>query len=257
MNTPRPLILISNDDGVDAPGIEFLARVASRHGDVVVVAPASAQSGKSSALTVNAPLTLKHLAGYPGCDAKVYSVNGTPVDCVKIALHAVAAHRPALVLSGVNHGSNAAVNNIYSGTMGAAMEGCVVGIPSVGFSILSHSWDVDMKPAEKLIDRVIYYVLTHGLPDGICLNVNFPAAAHINGLKVTRAARGYWSEEYADYTTPSGEPFYWLTGRFINLEPDAPDTDEYWLKRDYGTVVPIRPDQTATDMMSALAPLGE
>lgn len=257
MNMPRPLILISNDDGVDAPGIKFLSRVASRHGDVIVVAPASAQSGKSSALTVNAPLILKPVADYPECEAKVYSVNGTPVDCIKVAMHAVTPHRPALILSGMNHGSNAAVNNIYSGTMGAAMEGCIVGIPSVGFSILSHSWDVDMKPTEHYVDHVIRYVLTHGLPDGICLNVNFPAAPEVKGLKVTRAARGYWSEEYADYTTPSGEPFYWLTGRFINLEPEAPDTDEYWLKRDYGSVVPIRPDQTALDMMSGLASLGE
>ncbi|MDE5785562.1 MAG: 5'/3'-nucleotidase SurE [Duncaniella sp.] len=257
MNTPRPLILISNDDGFDAPGIEFLARVASRHGDVIVVAPATAQSGKSSALTVNSPLVLKHLAGYDGCDAEVYSVSGTPVDCIKVAMHAVTPHRPALILSGVNHGSNAAVNNIYSGTMGAAMEGCVVGIPSVGFSILSHSWDVDMKPIEHYVDHVIRYVLAHGLPDGICLNVNFPATTEVKGIKVTRAARGYWSEEYADYTTPDGKPFYWLTGRFINLEPEAPDTDEYWLKRGYGSVVPIRPDQTALDMMSGLASIGE
>lgn len=253
----RPLILISNDDGFDAPGIQFLARIASRFGDVIVVAPDAPQSGKSSALTVNSPLLLKERDKYSGCDAKVYSVNGTPVDCIKIALHAAVPRKPSLVLSGINHGSNAAINNIYSGTMGAAMEGCVVGIPSVGFSILSHSWSVDLTPVEKEIERVTHNVLTHGLPDGVCLNVNFPTDPVINGLKVTRQARGYWSEEYADYTTPDGKPFYWLTGKFINLEPESTDTDEYWLKRGYGSIVPTRPDQTARDMISAFASLSD
>lgn len=247
----RPLILISNDDGYSAPGIAFLAAIASRHGDVVVVAPDSAQSGKSSALTVSEPLFI-HPHEAMG-DVRMFSVSGTPVDCVKLGLHAILDRKPDLMLSGVNHGSNAAVNNIYSGTMGAAMEACVVGIPAIGFSILSHSWSVDLKPTEALTDQLIGKVLERGLPEGVCLNVNFPAVAQVKGLKVTRAAKGYWSEEYADYATPHGSPFYWLTGRFVNLEPDESDTDEYWLSRGYGSVVPIRPDQTALDVINTIS----
>lgn len=251
----RPLIMISNDDGYDAPGIGFLTRIASEFGDVVVVAPETMQSGKSSALTFNAPLFIKEQESIHG--AKVYSVSGTPVDCVKLGMHAVMDRRPDLMLSGVNHGSNAAINNIYSGTMGAAMEACVVGIPAIGFSLLNHSMDADMKPLESFIRNIIGKVLTDGLPAGICLNVNFPSVEKVKGMKVTRAASGYWSEEYADYTTPHGSPFYWLTGNFINTDPDNPDTDEYWLRQGYGSIVPIRPDQTATDMISALSSLAE
>lgn len=251
----RPLIMISNDDGFDAPGIGFLARIASDFGDVVVVAPETMQSGKSSALTFNAPLFVKEQ--HPIHGAKVYSISGTPVDCVKLGMHAVLDRRPDLMLSGVNHGSNAAINNIYSGTMGAAMEACVVGIPAIGFSLLNHSMDADMNPLEPFIRKIIGKVLSDGLPEGICLNVNFPAVEIVAGLKVTRAASGYWSEEYADYSTPHGSPFYWLTGNFINTEPDNSDTDEYWLHKGYGTIVPIRPDQTAKDMISVLGSLAE
>lgn len=255
MQQQRPLIMISNDDGFDAPGIEFLAGIASEYGDVVVVAPDSAQSGKSSALSVSTPLHVHERKSYAG--AKVYSVSGTPVDCVKLGLHAILDRKPDLMLSGVNHGSNAAVNNIYSGTMGAAMEACVIGIPAIGFSILSHSWSVDLAPTRDYISAIIGRVISNGLPEGICLNVNFPAKTEIKGLKTVRAARGYWSEEYADYATPHGTPFYWLTGTFVNLEPESTDTDEYWLGRGYGTIVPIRPDQTALDMIDSLKSLAE
>lgn len=248
MTNTRPLIMISNDDGVDARGIIHLAGIATEFGDVIVVAPDTAQSGKSSALTVNAPLMLSQ---YPDWDsAKVYSVNGTPVDCVKVGMHAILDRKPDLLLSGINHGSNAAINNIYSGTMGAAMEGCVLGIPSIGFSLLSHSPDADLTPLTPFIKEIIGKVIEKGLPDGVCLNVNFPARCTPKGMKVLRAAKGYWTEEYEDYATPHDIPFYWLTGKFHNEEPDNPETDEYWLAREYASIVPIRPDQTATDMIS-------
>lgn len=243
----RPLILVTNDDGVAARGIRCLAEIASRFGDVIVAAPASAQSGKSSALTVGDPLYVKPQPDW-GDRIKVFAISGTPVDCVKLALHAITPdRRPDLLLSGINHGSNAAVNNIYSGTMGAVMEGCLVGIPSVGFSLLSHSPEASFYHCDKQIETVVDTVLTRGLPADVCLNVNFPAVDRLEGLKVVRAARGYWSEEFAEYTSPWGTPFYWLTGKFHNLEPDNPDTDEYWLARGWGSVVPIRPDQTAHD----------
>lgn len=246
----RPLILITNDDGIHASGIEHLIRIAATLGDVVVAAPATAQSGKSSALTVNAPLEISE---HPSIDgAKVYSITGTPVDCVKLAIHALLDRKPDLLLSGINHGSNAAVNNIYSGTMGAAMEGCIIGIPSIGYSLLNHSPNADFTPLTPFITEITKSVLANGLPEGVCLNVNFPKGCVPEGVKVVRAARGRWTEEYADYASPHGKPFYWLTGKFHNEEPDNPETDEYWLARNYGTIVPIRPDQTAADQIDSI-----
>ena len=250
MENNRPLILITNDDGIEAKGISHLISIAVKLGEVIVVAPEAPQAAKSSALTVNSPLMAKNLESIHG--AKVFTVNGTPVDCVKVAMHALLYRKPDLVLSGINHGSNAAVNNLYSGTMGAAMEGCVLGVPSIGYSLLSHSPRADFEPLTPFIEDITARVLKNGLPDGICLNVNFPAHCTPLGMKVLRAAKGHWSEEYADYATPHGTPFYWLTGKFHNMEPDNPETDEYWLARQYGSIVPIRPDQTAKDQISKI-----
>ena len=245
MEQKRPLILITNDDGLGARGLEHLTRIAVTLGDVVVVAPATPQSGKSSAITVNTPLYIEE---HPAIDgAQVFTVSGTPVDCVKLAMYAVLDRRPDLILSGINHGSNAAVNNIYSGTMGATMEGCILGIPSIGYSLLSHSPNADFDPLTPFVREITAKVIREGLPEGICLNVNFPKECTPLGMKVVRAAKSRWTEEYATYTTPHGTPFYWLTGKLHNEQPDDPATDEYWLKRQYGTIVPIRPDQTAVD----------
>ena len=249
----RPLIFITNDDGIAAPGIRHLAAIASRHGDVIVGAPSQPQSGKSSAITVNGPIEVHEMPAIG--DARAFSISGTPVDCVKVSMHALLDRKPDLLLSGINHGSNAAVNNIYSGTMGAAMEGCLLGIPSVGFSILDHSLSTPFEGVSPFVDSIIATVLTNGLPEGICLNVNFPAGCTPEGVKVVRAAKGHWTEEYSDYVTPHGAPFYWLTGTFHNDEPDNPDTDEYWLHRKWGTIVPIRPDQTAADQVEAIREL--
>lgn len=247
MENSHPLIVITNDDGIDSLGISHLASIAVKFGDVIIIAPETAQSGKSSAITPNAPLFVKEHAPIHG--AKAFTVSGTPVDCVKVGLHAVLDRTPDLLLSGINHGSNAAVNNIYSGTMGAAMEGCVLGIPSIGYSLLDHSPSADFEPLTHYINTITAKVLKNGLPEGVCLNVNFPAHCDIKGIKVLRSAKGHWTEEYADYTTPHGQPYYWLTGKFHNEEPDNPETDEYWLAREYGSIVPIRPDQTATDQI--------
>ena len=246
----RPLIFITNDDGINAPGLQHLIRIAATIGNVVVGAPATPQSAKSSALTANAPLEIN---SHPSIDgAQVFSITGTPVDCVKVSMHAILDRKPDLLLSGINHGSNAAINNIYSGTMGATMEGCILGIPSIGFSLLNHSMQADFTPLTLFITEIIESVLAKGLPEGICLNVNFPTDCDPKGIKVVRAAQGRWTEEYADYASPHGKPFYWLTGVFHNDEPDNPDTDEYWLARNYGTIVPIRPDQTAIDKITAV-----
>ncbi|MDE6049306.1 MAG: 5'/3'-nucleotidase SurE [Paramuribaculum sp.] len=253
MNQSKPLIFISNDDGVDAPGLRHLIECVSYMGEVIAVAPSAPRSGQSSAITVDAPLRITPCPGFDG--AKVYSVSGTPVDCVKLGLHALVNRKPDIMLSGVNHGSNSGNSVIYSGTMGAAMEACMVGIPAIGFSLLHHSIEADFSQTTPYIINFTKKVLENGLPDQVCLNVNIPAKCVPKGFKIVKAARGYWTEEYAEYADPSGKPFYWLTGRFVNTEPDNPDTDEYWLQREYVSVVPVRPDQTDSDAISRISDL--
>ena len=246
MEQNKPLILITNDDGINARGVFYLAEAVKEMGDVYIVAPNAAQSGQSSAMSMKTPLRITE---YPERDGiKVYSVNGTPVDCVKLALHTIVPRRPDLLLSGINHGSNAGNNIIYSGTMGAVLETCMLGIPSIGYSYLSHSPEADFTNTLPFLKSITQRVIEQGLPTDICLNVNFPKS-EIKGAKVVRAARGYWTEEYANYVDPQGKPFYLLTGNFKNAEPEAEDTDYYWLDRGYASIVPARPDQSAMDVI--------
>lgn len=253
MENTRPLILITNDDSIEAPGIHHLVECVRKLGDVYVVAPAHPHSGQSAALTVGAPLMIKELPQPEAHNVRLFTVNGTPVDCIKLALHTIVPRRPDLILSGINHGSNAGINVTYSGTMGAVMEGCMQGIPSVGFSLLHHSMKADFSLSSEFVTEITEKVLAEGLPDYICLNVNIPAKVKPEGVKVCRAARGHWSEEYKRYIDPSGNPFYWLTGRFVNTEPDADDTDEYWLKRRHISVVPVCPDMSDVSNSGRLA----
>lgn len=232
----RKLILISNDDSVNAPGLHFLVDCVKELGEVWVVAPDEPKSGQSSSMTFNAPLRITEHEGYEG--ARLFSVSGTPVDCVKLAMHNILPRRPDLVLAGVNHGSNAGNSVIYSGTMGAVFEGCMNGIPSVGYSLLHHSMKADFSECVPYVKEMTAKVLASGLPAGVCLNVNFPAKVKIEGMKVVRAARSHWTEEYQQYVDPHGKPFYWLTGKQVNEEPDNPDTDLYWLDRNYATCAP-------------------
>lgn len=251
MNQAKPLIFISNDDGVEAPGLRHLIECVKDLGEVVAVAPLVPHSGMSSAITVDAPLRIKRYPDIAG--AKIYSVSGTPVDCVKLGIHAVVDRKPDIMLSGVNHGSNSGNSVIYSGTMGAAMEACMVGIPAIGFSLLHHSIAADFSHTTPYIIDFTRRVLEKALPGQVCLNVNIPAQCVPKGFKVVNAARGYWTEEYAEYKDPHGTPFYWLTGRFVNSEPDNEDTDEYWLQREYVTVVPVRPDQTCSSAIPEIS----
>lgn len=243
-SSERPLILITNDDSIDAPGLHRLVECVREFGDVIVIAPLEPRSGQSSALTVGLPLKIKELESDTE-GVRLYTVNGTPVDCVKLGLHAIVPRKPDLLLSGINHGSNSGTCIIYSGTMGAVLEGCMEHIPSVGFSLLHHSLKADFSFSTGLVKEIVRKVLDGGLPDGICLNVNIPAKVIPEGIKVCRAARGHWTEEYKRYIDPTGAPFYWLTGRFVNEEPDADDTDEYWLNRRHISVVPVNPDMSA------------
>lgn len=246
----RPLILITNDDGFEAPGLAALVKAVADMGDIIVAAPEHHQSGKSCAITVDLPLFIKErqsIEGHP-----VYSISGTPVDCVKLALDAIVPRKPDLLLSGINHGSNSGNAVVYSGTMGAAKEGCIEGIPSIGFSLCHHSIAADFGPSLQFVTAISKAVLTKGLPKDICLNVNIPPLCVPAGVKAARAACGYWTDEYERYTTPSGQPFYWLKGDFINTDSGRTDTDEYWLSKNYISVVPVAPENPSLDLDTLL-----
>lgn len=242
MINTRPLILVCNDDSVNAPGLLRLVDCLPQDADVIVVAPLYPQSAMSSAMTVMKPLRISARPSYG--NARVYAVDGTPVDCVKLAMDAIVPRRPDLVLAGINHGSNSGINVIYSGTMGAVMEGCVSGICSCGFSLMHHSLKADFGPGMPFVRDIVAKLLEDGLPEGVCLNVNIPAKVDPVGVRVCRAARGYWTNQYDKYLDPAGNPFFMLTGRFVNSEPDAKDTDEHWLSQRYISVVPVNVDMT-------------
>jgi 5'-nucleotidase len=250
MENKRPLILVTNDDGYRAKGIKSLIGYLSEFADVVCVAPVEQQSAKSMAITVNGPLRFTPMEDYG--DTKVYTVNGTPVDCVKLAMQALFSERkPDMVVAGINHGSNASVNVNYSGTMGAVFEGCECGIPSVGYSLDNHASDADFEPCAPFIRRLTKMVLEHSLPQGVCLNVNFPRDVVPTEMRLARDCKGRWNEEYQRYEDPFGKEFYWLTGEFINEEPDAEDTDQWCLEHGVVSIVPTILDRTAN---AALVP---
>lgn len=251
MQNKKPLILISNDDGINAPGLKVLIDAVRHLGEVIAVAPAVPYSGGSSSITVNSPLRITPYPDYDG--VKMYSVSGTPVDCVKLAMHHIVPRRPDVMFSGINHGSNAGSSLIYSGTMGAAMEACMLGIPAVGYSLLDHSLQADFSETLPIIREISAKVIANGLPRLVCLNVNFPAGVRIEGMKVCRAAISHWTEEYKEYIDPHGKPYYWLTGRIVNEEPDNDQTDLYWLDRNHATVVPATVDQNATAQLPEIA----
>jgi 5'-nucleotidase len=248
----RPLILISNDDGVNATGIAALVEVAKQFGQVVVVAPEQGQSGMSHAITSTIPIRLRHVKEEDG--ASWYAVSGTPADCIKLAFYEVLKRKPDLVISGINHGSNASVAVIYSGTIGAAVEGTLYGIPSVGFSLLDHSAKADFTAAKKWFGPIIKTVLEKGLPKNILLNVNIPniPSEKIKGYSNCRVTHGKWSEEYEKRTDPQGKTYYWLTGCFHNDEPMATDTDEWALANGYVSIVPLNVDWTSKKFLDEM-----
>jgi 5'-nucleotidase len=241
----KPLILITNDDGITAPGIQALVEVMREIGEVIVVAPDAPQSGKGHAITLNAPVRLKKVKVFKDLDA--YECSGTPVDCVKLAKHVVLKGRKIdICVSGVNHGSNASINILYSGTMSAAMEASIEGIPSIGFSLLDFSFEhANFEPSKKYIRELALFVLKNGLPNGMLLNVNIPKlpAESIKGMKICRQAKGYWKEEFLEAYDPYKQPYYWLTGKFI-LDDHQSDTDIQALEEGYVSVVPSMHDLT-------------
>ncbi|MFW5805952.1 MAG: 5'/3'-nucleotidase SurE [Bacteroidales bacterium] len=240
----KPFILISNDDGPDAPGLHSLIKVAAEFGNIIVVVPEDGQSGKSHSITVKHPLRVRKL--YPNDDVIFYVVSGTPVDCLKISLDQILDKKPDLVLSGINHGSNAAVSVMYSGTMGIVLEAGIHRIPSAGFSLTNHSTDADFTLSEQVVRMVVKKMLKEKLPEMVVLNVNIPdiPPEDFKGIEVCRQTFGVWQGEFEKRSDPSGQPYYWLTGYFENNEDGTPNTDEYVLKRNKAAIVPVKPDLT-------------
>lgn len=244
------LILITNDDGVLAKGIQELTHCLRDLGELVVVAPDGPRSGMSSALTTLVPIKYTLLQQEEGLT--VYSCTGTPVDCVKLATNAILTRKPDLLVSGINHGGNMAICVNYSGTMGAAIEGCIMDIPSIGVSLLDHSAGGDFSESCRLTRQVAARMLQEGLPHGTFLNLNVPIGKQVAGLKVCRQADGRWVKEYKQSEDAVGNPVFWLTGEFVSHTPIHPDNDMLALDNGYATLVPCKIDVTDYEFMATL-----
>lgn len=248
----RKLILIINDDGISSNGIIALAEAVSDLGEVHVVAPDSPQSGMGHAVTIDDILRIKKY-NFPVEDVTAHSTSGTPVDCVKLAIFKILDRKPDLLISGINHGSNSSVNVIYSGTMGAAIEGAVENIPSIGFSLLDPDPDADFSASKKVARMMCKEVLERGLPKGVCLNVNIPKVSEeeLKGVKICRQSAGHWKDDFEERTAPNKEVYYLLKGTFTNND-NGEDTDEHALSMGFASIVPTQFDLTAHKAISEL-----
>jgi len=242
----KPLILVSNDDGITSKGILTLINVVKELGDVLVVAPDSPQSGMGHAITVGETLRLEESFIFDG--VKAYQCSGTPADCVKMARHFVLRDQvqPDIVVSGVNHGSNTSISVLYSGTMSAAIEGAIEGTPAVGFSLCDYNSDADFSHTEAYIRKITKQVLEKGLPKGVALNVNFPAKQEENlkGMRICRQANAKWVEKFDERFDPNGRRYFWMAGSFVNFDKGE-DNDEWAIANNYVSVVPCQFDLTA------------
>lgn len=249
----KPLILITNDDGLFAPGIKALLEVVQEVGTPIIVAPDSPQSGKGHAISIHEPLRLKKVDTFEGVEA--YECSGTPVDCVKLARNVVLKGRvPDLCVSGINHGSNVAINILYSGTMSAAMEASLEGMDSIGFSLLDFTFEANFEPGKPYIKEIIEYTLKNGLSDhSKLLNVNIPnlPANELKGIRVCRQANAGWKEDFLENKDPLDRPYYWMSGEFVNNDKGE-DSDVWALQNGYISVVPCQHDLTAYKAMSAI-----
>ncbi len=248
----RPLILVTNDDGINAPGIRTLIAIMKDIGDVFVVAPDSPQSGMGHAITINSTL---HSSRITPKDSEIieYSCSGTPADCVKLAINELMPRKPDLCVSGINHGSNSSINVIYSGTMSAAIEAGIEGVPAIGFSLLDYSWNADFTQSKDFISKITYNALNNEIPKGVVLNVNIPSVkeSDIKGVKICRQAMAYWVEEFDKRKNPLGQEYYWLTGKFVNKDKGE-DSDEWALNNNYISIVPVEFDLTAHHAIQGL-----
>ena len=243
----KPLILVTNDDGITAPGLRNLVKFMKEIGDVVVVAPDSPQSAMGHAITIDSTLYSKKInTNITDGALAEYSCSGTPADCVKLALQELLDRKPDICVSGINHGSNSSINVIYSGTMSAAIEAGIEGIPAIGFSLCDYSWEADFSQAEESIKTIVKEALNNGIPKGVVLNVNIPKLnkTEIKGVKICRQAKANWKEKFDKRTSPMGKDYYWLTGEFELLDTGE-DTDEWALTNNYISIVPTQFDLTA------------
>ncbi|MCL4139134.1 UNVERIFIED_CONTAM: hypothetical protein GTU68_062474 [Idotea baltica] len=245
------LILITNDDSINSKGIRTLVEIGKQFGKVVVVAPNKPQSAMGHAITIAKPLRLEKVELFEGVES--YQCSGTPVDCVKLAVDKVLDRKPDWCFSGINHGSNASINVIYSGTMSAAMEAAIEGIPAIGFSSLNYSAEADMSAVEKYGPIIIKEAMSAGMPKSKLLNANFPAlpADEIQGVKLCRQSHSKWQEEFDEREDPFGRKYYWLTGKFVNLD-NGNDTDQNALEQNFISIVPVQYDLTAYDGLEQL-----
>ena len=250
MEKEKPLILVSNDDGVMAKGINELVKFLRPLGEIIVMAPDAPRSGSGCALTVTQPVHYQLVKKEVGLT--VYKCSGTPTDCIKLARNTVLDRTPDLIVGGINHGDNSATNVHYSGTMGVVIEGCLKGISSIGYSLCNHFADADFSSSLPYIRRITEQVLEHGLPLGICLNVNFPDTASLKGVRICRQTNGAWINEWKRSLHPRGGEYFWLTGEFDNYEPEAEDSDHWALGHGYVAVTPTQIDVTAYGMMNEL-----
>jgi 5'-nucleotidase len=241
----KPTILVTNDDGINAPGIRALIAVMSEIGNVIVVAPDGPQSAMGHAITINSTLYLNKISS-DNATILEYACSGTPVDCVKLAVNEILKKKPDLCVSGINHGSNSSINVIYSGTMSAEVEAGIVGIPAIGFSLLDYDWNADFESIKPFVKKIALEVLDKKLSDGTVLNVNFPKLKQeaIKGIKICRQAKAIWMEKFDKRQTPFGKDYYWLTGEFVNQDKGE-DTDEWALAHGYISIVPVQFDLTA------------
>ncbi len=250
MKNQRPTILISNDDGFQAKGINCLAEMIRDMADVVVCAPEGPRSGYACAFSATAPLRMWLRHREEGLE--VWSCDGTPIDCVKLALNQLFTDRlPDMIIGGINHGDNGSVNTHYSGTMGVALEGCMKYIPSVAFSLCDFDADADFSPMRPLIRQITRKVLDEGLPMGVCLNVNFPLG-ECKGVKVCRMAHGTWYNECVKEHHPRGYDYFWMVGSYRNDEPEAEDTDNWALTHGYAAITPTHIDVTHYEMLDTI-----
>ncbi|WP_339841337.1 5'/3'-nucleotidase SurE [uncultured Maribacter sp.] len=250
----KPLILVTNDDGITAPGLRMLVSIMRTIGEVVVVAPDSPQSGMGHAITLDTALFSKKMKiDLDSEGIEEYSCSGTPADCVKLALQELLPKRPDICVSGINHGSNSSINVIYSGTMSAAVEAGIEGIPAIGFSLCDYNWEADFSQAQDFIFTIVTEAIKNGIPKGTVLNVNIPKLKKnkIKGIKICRQAKANWKEKFDKRTNPMGKDYYWLTGVFELLDKGE-DTDEWALANGFISVVPTHFDLTAHHVISEL-----
>jgi 5'-nucleotidase len=248
----KPLILVTNDDGITAPGLRALIKIMNQIGEVVVVAPNSPQSGKGHAITIDNVLTCTPINIDNGPQLE-YTCSGTPADCVKMAVNEILNKKPDLCVSGINHGANSSINVIYSGTMGAAIEAGIQGIPAIGFSLLDFKWHANFGPSEEYVKKISLNVIQNGIPGEFILNVNIPnlKTEEIKGVKICKQANGRWKEDFDKRKSPFGKEYYWLSGEFV-LDDKGQDTDIYALENGYVSVVPVQFDMTAYHMIQKL-----